>query len=474
MENKIKRVKWSFTVECMTLAFMLSLIAIGFLVVIVLKDDVLKYKGYPSSSIVNFVLDISFMIIGSIVYGDIAITKKYKTKEDLFFQIMILLVVINMFNDIICWVVQDIAKVSMINMIFNFFFYSISYITLFVYFLYIREEQKNKNLYDKLVFYAMCLFLMIIMTLQFINCFVGFFYKIDFETGHYERTDFYLLSIIYMGLGYAAIVYSVIRSKPNLKKMISLLAYFFIPIITALAQALYGKGYSLLFPSCMLSLLIIYINVQSNKDREIEKNIMELENQKVINIVSQVQPHFIYNVLTSIYYLVDQDQEEAKAAIAKFSKYLRASLDVSNTPQIITLKQEIEYCKLYIGLEQIRFEDKFDVIYDIKDDSFLVPRFCVQPLVENAIKHGLAKKKDRGVLTISSRSDEWFHYITVEDNGVGFDQTKPLNDDVSHIGVNNIKFRVENFVYGKLAIKSQVGVGTKCIIMIPINKKEGK
>ena len=140
MENKIKRVKWSFTVECMTLAFMLSLIAIGFLVVIVLKDDVLKYKGYPSSSIVNFVLDISFMIIGSIVYGDIAITKKYKTKEDLFFQIMILLVVINMFNDIICWVVQDIAKVSMINMIFNYFFYSISYITLFVYFLYIREQ----------------------------------------------------------------------------------------------------------------------------------------------------------------------------------------------------------------------------------------------------------------------------------------------------------------------------------------------
>lgn len=481
MENRLKKKGWPFFVECIIIGIMLAQIVVGFLIVVNFKDRVFQYKdysdiyqnnAYPASSIVNFSLDLSFMIIGTIIYGDLALVKKYKTKEDILFQIIIILVSLNMFNDIVCWVVQDIKKVAVINMIANFMFYTISYIVLYIYYLYIRESIKVKIKNDRIIDYLALLALMIIITLQVINCFTGFFFRVDIETGHYERTDFFMLTLVYMAILYSFILYSIVRSKPNLKQLISYLAYFFIPIFTAITQALYGEGYSLLYPACMLSILIIYVNVQSNKDIEIEKNIMELENQKVINIVSQVQPHFIYNVLTSIYYLVDQDQEEAKKAISQFSKYLRSSLDVSNTPQIITLKQELDYCKLYIGLEKIRFEDKFDVKYDIKDDTFLVPRFCVQPLIENAIKHGLAKKKGNGTLIISSRSDNDYHYITVSDDGVGFDKTKPLNDEVSHIGINNITFRLENFINGKLQIESEVGIGTKCIIMIPNDKKE--
>lgn len=213
-------------------------------------------------------------------------------------------------------------------------------------------------------------------------------------------------------------------------------------------------------------------NAIKNKELEFEKNILnnKLQESRILLMISQIQPHFLYNILNTIYHLCDKDVELAKKAVDDFSTYLRNNINSLSTTELIPFNKELENIKTYINLEKIRFGEELEVIYNIQTNDFYLPILSIQPLVENAIKHGVSKKRGGGTVTILSYEDELNYIIEISDTGVGYNTDQVINDDKTHIGIQNVKDRLESRVGGRLKIESEIGVGTVAIVYIP--KKE--
>lgn len=197
----------------------------------------------------------------------------------------------------------------------------------------------------------------------------------------------------------------------------------------------------------------------------------ELQENRITIMLSQLQPHFLFNVLNSIYYLCGKEPETARKMVDKFSTYLRNNLDSIDQKTLIPFRQELDHIQTYLDLEKLRFDEELTVVYDIQADAFFLPVLTVQPLVENAVKHGVTKKRGGGVLTLSTRAEPESYVITIADTGVGFDLEHYMDDGRTHIGIQNVRQRLEHMVGGTLEITSVPGCGTTAVIMIP-RKKE--
>ena len=190
--------------------------------------------------------------------------------------------------------------------------------------------------------------------------------------------------------------------------------------------------------------------------------------QRIQIMMSQIQPHFLYNTLATIKALCRKDPEMAAEITGKFGSYLRQNLDSLAQNERVPFSKELEHTRIYADIEKIRF-DSIRVEYDIQDSSFTVPPLTVQPLVENAIRHG-ARSREEGVVRIAARRTGNGHEILVQDNGKGFDVQTIAGLDESHIGIRNVQERVEKMCGGTLTIESAPGEGTRATIFIPDEK----
>ena len=200
-----------------------------------------------------------------------------------------------------------------------------------------------------------------------------------------------------------------------------------------------------------------------------EKQAMELKLQEtqISIMLSQIQPHFLYNTLNSIYQLCETNPMRAKAMVNFFAEYLRNNLSTLEEPGLISFDTELAHIKTYLEIEKIRFEDTLEIEYDIKYNQFFLPVLTVQPIVENAVKHGTSKKRGGGKVKISTEEDAENYIVKVLDTGCGFDPSAPKNDGKSHVGIENVRQRLSNMCEGSLTIESEIGVGTLVTIKIP-------
>ena len=200
---------------------------------------------------------------------------------------------------------------------------------------------------------------------------------------------------------------------------------------------------------------------------EAEKNIVEaeLKESRIAIMLSQIQPHFIYNTLGSIEQLCRLDPSKASDLVHNFAKYLRGNFGELDNPRPILMSQEMEHVHHYISIENVRFPDMI-FTFEMNSEDFLIPALTVQPIVENAIKHGLMKLSHGGTIRVLSYETDTNYCISVEDNGVGFD-TGALIDERKHFGLRNIRERLKVMVKGTLEIESTKGVGTKVLVKIP-------
>ena len=222
----------------------------------------------------------------------------------------------------------------------------------------------------------------------------------------------------------------------------------------------------------MLKIIPSGINTLAKaKELETEKIVLDaqLTESRVSTMMSQIRPHFIYNTLGSIEQLCELDPPKAGELVHNFAKYLRGNFGELDNPKPILMSQEMEHVRHYINIENVRFPD-MTFTFEMRSEDFRLPALTVQPIVENAIKHGLMKLEKGGSIRVISYETDTDYCIMVEDDGVGFDTSKLL-DDKKHIGIRNIRARLEVMVDGKLEIDSTPGVGTKVLITIP---KEGK
>ena len=196
----------------------------------------------------------------------------------------------------------------------------------------------------------------------------------------------------------------------------------------------------------------------------------ELEESKIALLMSQIKPHFVYNTMNTIYNLCDKDTEQAKKAIHDFSRYLRINFESVENTGPVSFSTELQHVQFYLSIEQMRFGEELQVEYDIQCEDFLIPALTVQPLAENAVQHGLRKKKGMGALKIQTRETEDAYEVITIDDGAGFDEKiKDASDDDKHLGIVNVRKRLEQMCGGTLEITSKVGEGTKAVIRLPKN-----
>ena len=205
-----------------------------------------------------------------------------------------------------------------------------------------------------------------------------------------------------------------------------------------------------------------------------QEQIIELENELLQNrisiMLSQIQPHFIYNSLSAIKGLCLIDPELASKTIDEFSDYLRVNLDSLSINKPVAFERELSHVKTYLSLEKKRFGDKINIVYDIKVCDFLIPALTLQPIVENAVRHGITKREEGGTLTILTSITKSEVIVTVIDDGVGFESDKLEESDRIYVGIKNVRKRLFAMCDGTLKIDSKPGTGTTAVISIP---KEG-
>lgn len=221
-----------------------------------------------------------------------------------------------------------------------------------------------------------------------------------------------------------------------------------------------------------------------NYRKEVEYNMkmVVLENEykekvskaQIQNSVSQMQPHFLYNALSSIREIVMDDPEYASDLIYDFTTHLRSCIRSLSHMDYISFTEELANIQAYVNIEKLRFGDKLSVVYDITFTDFKIAPLTIQPLVENAIRHGIFKRgRQGGMVTISSQKLETGILICVKDTGVGFDYEE-LKKDLADgkrdsIGLDNVVFRLRYMMKAEVEINSEIGVGTEIRVMIPFD-----
>ena len=180
----------------------------------------------------------------------------------------------------------------------------------------------------------------------------------------------------------------------------------------------------------------------------------------------------MYNALSSIAMLCKIKPDTAYEATVKFSDYLRGNMDSLKQTAPVPFKKELEHLEKYLYIEKLRFGKKLNIEYDIQADSFEIPLLSVQPLVENAVKHGVGMKEDGGTVTIATKETDDSFEIVISDDGVGFDVNEVKDDGRSHVGMENTKRRLKDMCGADIEITSVIGEGTTARIIIPKVKEE--
>ena len=210
------------------------------------------------------------------------------------------------------------------------------------------------------------------------------------------------------------------------------------------------------------------------RDREIASARLEaqLSDARLTALKMQLHPHFLFNTLNAVSALMHRDVAAAERVLARLGDLLRLTLETAGTQQA-TLRDELNFLEPYLEIEQTRLGDRLSVEWEIEPDSYdaRVPHLILQPLVENAIKHGIAPRAEPGEIRISVRRVGSALRLTVADNGQGFSggQSTPRNGKGTGVGLTNIRARLAQLYNGQhsFEIRDREGGGTTVTLEIP-------
>ena len=296
----------------------------------------------------------------------------------------------------------------------------------------------------------------------------GFFYYFD-ETNTYHRSSLGWLSQVIGIVGIMLDLALVLMNRKNLTKfgLMSQLSYIILPA-TSMVILVFFYGISLMHIAIVVSIMFMFISSQIEQSRAYVDQQKKLNEMRIDLMISQIGPHFMFNSLSVIKYLCMTDPEKAAQAVDDFSSYLRTNFDSLTEKKCVDFQSELEHTQHYLSLEKLRFGKRVNVEFEIEETDFHLPVLTLQPIVENAIKHGITKRPEGGTVKISTKACRTGGYlITVQDNGVGFDPKLPPDGPGAHIGVKNVTERLHSMCGGELYMTSKVGEGTKVQIFIP-------
>lgn len=299
--------------------------------------------------------------------------------------------------------------------------------------------------------------------------------------GHLMNTCLILFILTFVYL-FTIIISAARKDKPGAGL---LLLGTFIMLLTAAIDMAYASrihsDYNIAYTFSIGFIIFILCQMHSLSliIAEIFDKAQKLSKAELAFLQAQIVPHFLYNTLNTIIYLTRESPEKARNLLLEFSSYLRGKFDFKmyNQNLFVTLEHELELIKSYLSIEMVRFNGRLEASYNIDSATLrynIIP-FILQPLVENAVRHGLKNKTENCKLIISASCKEGHIQISIEDNGIGIPKEKLLSlikedSTDSGTGLYNVNQRLKA-VYGVgLQIISEINKGTLIHIRIP-NKK---
>ena len=265
------------------------------------------------------------------------------------------------------------------------------------------------------------------------------------------------------------------RRRTRLSRKFLSLVIAQMPMAFTLILNLFVDAVLLFGISYVLSALVMYSLVLSDQieqtiqyQQKIAEQQGEIARQRTKVMVLQMRPHFIYNTLVSIHSLCGINPQKAQQITMDFTNYLRRNFNAVASDSTIPFSMELEHTRAYLAVEQAQHEDMLSVDYDTPYTHFRLPALTLQPIVENAVKHGMDPYHGPLCISIRTQSTDFGVEIIVEDNGSGFDTS---DNGEPHLALKNIQQRLEFMCDGSLAIIPRDEGGTVVTITIPLRKE---
>ncbi len=387
--------------------------------------------------------------------------KKVRAYFITFFLILIVYVCSDLISQIsTIFLGPGFTALSKIMLFLESFFSSILMPMLSAYLIHCAEEDLKRHPLLLISGILWLTYVILLAVTQFTD--VIYYYTPD---NIYHRGPYYPVLLIPPAALMLLNLIAVLRRK---KKLTSLqfkgfLAYVLIPLASMVIQMFFYGIYMIELGTAVAS-LVLFIYILGQQTDHYVRQQGENTNQRLNIAILQMRPHFIYNTMTSIYYLVAQDSVRAQQVISDFTNYLRKNFTAIATSEPILFAEELEHTRAYLAVEQVRFEGKLFVKYETEVTVFRLPPLTLQPIVENAVKHGVDPDLAPVTIMIKTSETEEEICLSVEDTGVGFNYEEAENAGGA---LANIKERLKLMCDGSLTIMPREHGGTVVMIRLP-------
>ena len=327
-------------------------------------------------------------------------------------------------------------------------------------------HQCGENVKNSLLLKFVAALMGVYVIIAFVSPFTRIFYYVTPEND-FVRGPFYAICLIPVLLIMILNVAAVIRRKDKLSKSHYTALLIYLPPMTVamIVHMFISIEIFIVFGMALLAMIMFGLIISDNIEQYARQQ-REIAHQRASVMVLQMRPHFIYNTLMSIYSLCNQDPQKARQVTLDFTNYLRKNFSAVASENTVAFLTELEHTRAYLAVEKAQYEDMLVVEYDTPFIQFRVPPLTLQPIVENAVKHGMDLDADALHISIKTRKTDNGVTITVKDSGKGF--TKKENNE-PHIALNNIRERLEIMCGGTLSCESTDN-GTTVTLFVPDRK----
>ena len=414
-------------------------------------------------ALLNFSMSASgliLMILGLLV---VSLSKSMEQRTKKFFLLFFFILILYIGSNFIGQITDMYANLALITRILLFsesLFSSVLLLLLTDYLLWCCKENIRAGALMHIVFVLWLIYVFLLIFTQFSD-------KIYFITGQnvYHRGPWYAVLLIPPVLILLTDLTALIRRRHKLsqKQFAAFLIYLILPMAAMLLQ-MFFYGLFLIVLGTAVSAIFLFIFIFMDQMDAYSRQQREIARQQASIAVLQMRPHFICNTMMSIYYLCRQDPGKAQQVILDFSSYLRKNFTAIAKEDTIPFSDELEHVRAYLAVEQIRYEGMLHVNMDTPVTMFRIPALTLQPIVENAVKHGMDPEAEPLHISIRTCVTKNGVSILVDDNGPGF---SPVDDREPHIALKNIRVRLEQLCEGRLEIESHAEGGTTVTVWIP-------
>lgn len=371
---------------------------------------------------------------------------------------LLFLCAVTCFLALVFWYDPSMAATEKAVYFFESLFISVPMFMPTLFLLHCCGEKIRRNLLFNAVMITLIVYFIVIIIMPFTDIFA---YVTD--DNQFFRGPLWALGLFPMVVILILNIVGVIKRRKKLSKkyFIGILVYL-LPMTAAVTVHLFINVEIFVVFGMALFALIMFGLILSDNMEQYTKQQHEIAHQRANVMVLQMRPHFIYNTMTTIYYLCKQDADKAQQVTMDFTNYLRQNFNAIASEDAVPFTDELKHTQSYLAVEKAQHENTLFVQFDTPVTQFRLPPLTLQPLVENAVKHGMDPNAGPLTISVRTRQTDAGILITVEDDGKGFDpgdKTKP------HSVLDNIESRLKQQCGGTLTIASKPGKTTVTIFI---------